>query len=202
MGTCGKYDGFSLVEILVTIAVVAMITVFAMPKVMQAVQGGGVSNDYKVQAREVGHTIMSAYTAARLNNVVTSTFRNDDLTPYLNYARVDSTSFIDQTPNVAGTLDCSNASIGCLKLQNGGTLMYLKNVNFGGTATTNAIGFLFDPDGKVTGSSDGQTGRSVNFQVYYDGKIATYKDLRSNTCNSFNTGVNADATKDPVWFSW
>jgi len=73
--------------------------------------------------------------------------------------------------------------------------------DYGGTAATNALPFRLDPDAKVTDGTTNGPGKSINFWIYYDGKIRTYGTIESNTCYEFGC-FNPNTALDPPWFNW
>lgn len=189
-------SGFTLAELLVTLLILGQIATFTIPKVLQSQQ----DSRFKAIAKEAAGMVSEAYSIYRAKNTVDANFRFYYMTPYLNYVSVDMTTDIDRGQGVAGALNCGAQPIyACLVLHNGARLFYADEP-FSGTATTNAIYFYVDPDGKYSGSPTG-AGKSIVFWLYPNGRLVTWKDMLPGTiCDS--TPYSADPSKDPPWFSW
>lgn len=195
-----RRDGFTLAELLISLAILGEIATFTIPKILNAQQNG----QNVAIAKEAAGTVATAYQLYFVSNTVTSATSMSDLTAYLNYAKVDTTTIIDSEQG-GTSLDCATTEVQCLRLHNGATLWHGKtNVDFGGTSDLNAIYFLIDPDSRYSGSTTG-TGKSVKFYLYRNGRVATWASITSGTITHEwgNYYVsNADATRDPPWFSW
>lgn len=189
--------GFTLAELLIALAILGVIAVFTIPKVLLAQQ------DAKSTAigKEVAGMISGAYAAYRLNNTtVTSGVTVADLLPYMNYVAIDTATEIDRL-HEGTTLTCGASTDRCIRLHNGAILRYTEGQSFAGTATTNAIPFTLDPDGRVTDGTTNGPGKSVNIYLYYNGKLRTMGTAEPGTVNSVGT-VNPVPAWDPPWFSW
>lgn len=190
--------GFTLAELLISLLILAEIATFTIPKIITA-QQNGASN---AKAKEVISMISSAYQQYSLANTsIPSNLSVGSLTPYLNYLSIDSSSSLDTFPGASGSYTCGSGTIKCLKLHNGGTLIYDTVDNFSGTGTTNFIYYRFDPDGVLgsTSAADGPS-KSLNIIIYYNGRITTFANIIPNSvCNgsTFNPG-----NYDPSWFSF
>lgn len=197
MGMMVRQPGFTLAELLIALVILGLIATFTIPKVLQSQQ----SSKDKANAKEVAGMISGAYQAYRQNNTVTANTKFTDMTPYLNYVKVDTSTVIDDVPT-EGTLNCATtAFFGCIRLHNGGMLEWpANNQRFNGTAITNGIEVLFDPDAKVS-SGAGDTGVSVEFVLYYDGRITTWGNCLAGTANNTTTCDPGDHL-DPTWFNW
>jgi prepilin-type N-terminal cleavage/methylation domain-containing protein len=185
--------GFTLAELLIALAILGVIATFTIPKVLQAQQDG----KWKSMAKESAATVSEAFQLYKLKNGVNGSVSSADLMPYINYVAWDTVGTIDDDP-ANTTINCSNGWERCLKMHNGGTLRLI-SISFGGTATTNAIGFGFDPDGKVTG---GGNGKMVNFTIYYDGLLTSVANRRNNTYTASGGPYGPNPAQDPDWFSW
>jgi type II secretory pathway pseudopilin PulG len=188
------------VELLIALAILGEMATFTIPKIITSQQNGS----YKAKTKEVIAMVSGAYQQVALNSGISASTKTDDLTPYMNYVKVDTTTIID-TYQTGGTLDCSNSAMGCLLLHNGGMLRWDKNYSFGGTATTNAIWFGFDPDGKNTDGTTNGPGKGISIFVYYNGRICTWANVVTGTSTNGNGSpvVNAPLpANDPPWFSW
>jgi hypothetical protein len=97
------------------------------------------------------------------------------------------------------TANCSSAAF-CLRLHNGAMLYSFDN-SFSGTATTNAIYFYLDPDGRVTDGTTNGPGKSVILLLYTNGHIVSWGDALPATTSSDGTR-SACPGCDPPWFKW
>ena len=179
-----KTAGFTLAELLIALAILGVIATFTIPKVLQSQQ----SSQYNSAAKEFASMLSGAYQAYLQNNTVTANTQPGNFTPYMNYVKVDSATTIDREPGaVPATLSCSGAQFLCLRLHNGGMMLAQTDDldgNFGGTAATNALWVLFDPDGKAS------TIQGVVFFLYVNGRISSAGAATGNPA------------VDPPWFSW
>lgn len=187
--------GFSLVEILITVVIMGVIAAFSVSKLLVPQN----QSEYNMSANSAAYMVLRAYETLRANGSLSSTTGVKDMTPYMNYVAVDTTSSIDHKPAFAGSVPC-NSTYGCLRLHNGGILLYGTANTFGGTASTNAVWFHFDPDGRYTNSPDGSS-KSIQFFLYYNGALRTNVNTRANTVSGGVT-YNPVAGGDPSWFSW
>jgi prepilin-type N-terminal cleavage/methylation domain-containing protein len=190
-----RNKAFTLAELLIALAILGVIATFTIPKVLQSQQDG----KYKAMAKEVAAMISGSYDAYRLKNAPTSATGPVDLLPYMNYVKKDTTSVVDDMATL-GTDDCSSTTtVTCLTLHNGGTLVYATDRRFDGTASTNAIVWVFDPDGKASSTV------GVGFALYFRGKLTTYDTIDPGTSTYFG---GAPLTTNPTpafaapWFSW
>jgi prepilin-type N-terminal cleavage/methylation domain-containing protein len=186
--------GFSLSELLISMAILGVIASFSIPKILQSQQ----DTQFKTIAKETAGMLAGAYDACRLNGNCNATSDSRDLSQYMNYVILDTVSIIDSY-NTDTSIDCSSGSAGCLQLHNG-AILKLSSANFAGSATTNAIYVDLDPDGKYSGISSGPS-KGVRFFLYYNGRIATYGTISPGTVSSNGTR-NPDPARDPSWFSW
>ena len=188
--------GFTLAELLISLGILGVIAAFTLPKILLAQQ----NNTYNASAKEAAAMISGAYQAYQQTGALSSSTAPDDLTPYMNYLAVDTTSTIDLFYENT-TRDC-NTGFNCLKLHTGGTLLYYVGGSFGGSTSTRAIYFYFDPDGRVTDGTTNGPGKSVVFWLYYNGRITSYSNLLTGTLSGGGPPVNPDPSYDPPWFSW
>lgn len=136
--------GFTLAELLIALAILGVIATFSIPKILRVQE----EQRYRAMGKEVAAMLSQSIDLHKLNVGITSATTTSALTPYMNYIAVDTSSLVNWHYGWNTTRDCS--SVGCLRLHNGAILHYDATLNFGGTATTNAVYFWFDPDGKVT----------------------------------------------------
>jgi prepilin-type N-terminal cleavage/methylation domain-containing protein len=186
-----RLSGFTLAELLIALLILGEIATFTIPKILTSQQ----NNRYNATGKEVAATIAAAYQQALLAGTVTTNTTPGDLTPYMNYVSVDTTSSVDWQ-YTGSTTDCT--TVRCLKLHNGGILHYT-SIHFYGTNTTNAIYFYFDPDGTTDGTTT-NAGKAVLFFLYYNGRITSWSNAAANT--SANGATYGPLQVDPPWFKW
>jgi prepilin-type N-terminal cleavage/methylation domain-containing protein len=188
--------GFTLSELLVSLGILAVIAVFAIPKVLQNQQ----DKTYNSISKENIAAVSNALELMRGNGTLSPQTTFSDLTPYLNYVAVDSISIINnRAAGVLPNLNCSASS--CLRLHNGAIIIYNQNLCFAGSAPTNAITWQIDPNGR----EDAVKGLRVF--IYYNGKIRTDSTIEANTqfqgnCGGGVTTLAGPTPPDPDWFSW
>jgi prepilin-type N-terminal cleavage/methylation domain-containing protein len=190
-----RFKGFTLAELLISLAILSIIATFTIPKILVTQQG----QKYNSSAKETFSMVSGAYQNLLLNSTASSGTSAIDLSPYMNYISVDSTSIIDNV-NTGTTTSCDSSNGLCLNLHNGGKLLLLK-YTFNGTSPTNALFFQFDPDGVVTDGTTNGPGKSVKFAVYYNGMLTSRNNFLTGTQNSSGT-YNPTTSNDPSWFSW
>ena len=140
--TASVYSGVTLVELLLAFGLLGLIVAFTVPKVLQEQQ----NQAWNAAAKETMTMIQAAYQAYEIDRDITTGTKLKDLTPYLNYVRVDTSgALIDHGPGRT-SLVC-DSSQPCLRLHNGGVLLYGPIVNFGAGSSSNFVYFMFDPDG-------------------------------------------------------
>jgi prepilin-type N-terminal cleavage/methylation domain-containing protein len=178
-------QGFTLSELLVSLAVLGLIAAFAIPKVLTAV---GESSSRAI-GREAFGMISEAYQAVRAsNNGNTPRSTNaQTLRDTLNYARVGTGG------NGGGT----NASI---VLQNGAQIAFVLNDGFADNLANQVgvIGFTIDPDGPLATSANGP----VSVFLGGDGRIWAGNELyqagTGTTLSPFNTIYGVGTANTPV----
>lgn len=188
-------SGFTLAELLIALSILGIIATFTIPKVLVSQQ----DTTYKANAKDVMAAMSAAYHQCKLEGRLTTATKIGDLTPYLNYVRVNTTSVDDNYGDP--TLNCAGSTYDCLNLHNGGVLAYRDSASFGGSASTNALPFFFDPDGKVTDGTTNGPGKSVVFFIYYNGRLTERADVLQGTSNTVSS-YGPITGKTPPWFSW
>lgn len=186
------YSGFTLAELLIALAILGVIATFSIPKLLQA----QADQRRLAAAKEVAGSLSEALLLYKTQVGLTAgVSKASDLFQYMNYLKLDTTSSVDNYPLFAGTSTCE-VNYPCIRLFNGG-LLKVSDPTWSGTASTNAISFVFDADGTVTGLND-----SVNLSLYADGAVRSRRYLKANT--EYDTGVfrGPEPTGDPAWFSW
>ena len=185
----GLANGFTLSEVLIALVILGVIATFTIPKVLQSQQ----SSQYSASAKEMMAMVSGAYAAYQQSHTPDANTRPDDLTPYMNYVSVITSG--TQFNNFSNTSfsPCNSSNI-CLRMHNGGLMVYTAGSTFGGTADPYALWYRYDEDGKAT------TGDlSLGIFLYYSGRITTYANILPNTqaiSGPFSPGT------DPPWFSF
>jgi prepilin-type N-terminal cleavage/methylation domain-containing protein len=190
-------SAFTLAELLIALAILGEIATFTIPKIISAQQNGS----FKTKAKETAAMLSGAFQQYQLSNPITSSTKPADLTTYMNYVKVDSTTSIDLYQNYS-TVNCGSGNENCLLLHNGGMLRYRSDVSMGGTNTTNAIYFSFDPDGRVTDGTTNGPGKALTLFVYYNGRLTSWCCVTPNAVVGGGGTFTPDTTTDPTWFNW
>jgi prepilin-type N-terminal cleavage/methylation domain-containing protein len=187
------HPGFTLAELLIALAILGVIAVFTIPKILMAQQNA----DYKAKTKEAAAIIAEAYRVYGLQNAIGTNTKIADFTSYINYAKVDASSTIDDKQTLASQ-SCSIG--GCLFLHNGGVIFYTSDV-MAGSASTNALEFYFDPNGTYGGTTNGPD-KAVQMFLYYNGRVTTRGTSATNTVAGGFTYAAPAPSFDPPWFSW
>jgi type II secretory pathway pseudopilin PulG len=192
-----KLGGFTLAELLIALLILGEIATFTIPKIIMS-QANTRNN---AAAKEAMAMVSGAYQQYQVaQGAVPATAKFSDLTPYMNYVKVDTTSQLDDHVGANNNFDCSGRL--CLRLHTGGVLFtQYDSRSFGGTSPTNAVLLYFDPDGTRTGTSTDGPGKSVGFFLYYNGAVTSRANVRPGTADSSVTH-GASPSADPSWFSW
>jgi type II secretory pathway pseudopilin PulG len=187
-----RATGFTLAELLICILILGEIATFTIPKLIVSQQ----NKTYNSQAKEAIAMISGAFQAAKLTGAIDGTGTLSTLTPYFNYVKVDTTTVFDDVPGYT-TMTCSGSNK-CYRLHGGG-LLY-DRCGFGGTGTTSAMLFHFDPDSKYSGSTT-TPGKSILVEVFWNGRVIT-RELETGTiATGCGDWVN-NSNSAPDWFSW
>ncbi len=196
--------GFTLAELLSALAILGVIATFTIPKVLNASQNGQFKSGYK----EFASMVSGAYSAYSLNNTPSTATDVGDLTPYMNYVSVDTSTAIDTAYGSAGTVTCGSGTTTCLKLHSGAMAFIALDKCFMGTSNLHAIGFGYDPDGAVTAAGlANDPGKQLSVTLYFNGRLTSRDAVQTgtlngnNNCSGSNT-INPDPTIKPDWFDW
>jgi prepilin-type N-terminal cleavage/methylation domain-containing protein len=188
--------GFTLAELLIALLIIGEIAAFTIPKILSAQQ----KNSYNASAKEVAGILGSAWANYSMSNTISASTQAGALTSYFNYVKVSTSGTIDNVYRW-GTISCT-ASQPCYFLHNGGVLHHRDQ--FGGTSTTHALVYDFDPDGAVTDGTTNGPGKSVQFVIFYNGRLTSRGTVNYSiyACSTSCATWGADTTADPPWFSW
>ena len=187
--------GFTLAELLISLAILGVIATFTIPKIMAGQQNG----QYSSSAKEVAASIAAALLSYEQQHPEATTIKLSDIMTTINYTKVDTSTVIDSSNNKFGTPSCGGVGIyECYGLHSGAILLTNALMSFNGTGSSSGIVFVIDPDGKASSTY------AVGFILFYNGKLTTYGS--GSTVNyTDHTGAHiftGNATYDPAWFSW
>jgi len=188
--------GFTLTELLIALAILALIAVFTIPKVLQSQQ----ESKYNAMAKESAAMVSDAYKIYKARNGANGNMLFNELTPYMNYVSIDTSGTLMDGHQELGTINCASA-VPCIRLHNGAVLWFNNAMGFGGTAATNGMWFHLDPDGKAESTTNGPA-KSVQFWLMYSGRVHTRGTHPPNPCWSFGCAGAPNPPYDPPWFSW
>jgi hypothetical protein len=144
-------------------------------------------------------TISAAYQQYKLQNTPTAATKSSDLLPYISYIKLDTSTVIDHVPGLT-SFACSTTNP-CVRLHNGGILLFADYSPFGGTTSNHAISFDFDPDGVYSGSTQDSASKSIQFQVYFDGFTTTRGQAKVNSATFSYPSFGPAPAYDPSWFA-
>ncbi len=189
-------DGFTLSELLIALAILGIIASFTIPKLL----GLDATQQANVVTKDSASIISAALQQFRLDHKMVNSSKIGDLTPYLNYVSIDTTSIIDDKQTLGSDNCADTVNRTCLKLHNGSMFVYCPTATFGGTGVLNADWFHIDPDRTYSNTTDGP-GKAVEFWIYTTGRLATRGTISTGTAYGGGT-VPAAPAYDPPWFHW
>lgn len=197
-----KAYGFTLTELMAVLALLAVIAMFTIPKILNT----STTNTWTAQAKEEFSMISQAYLQYKFENgmEVSNAAANysTNLTNVFNYVAVDSTTVIDHVPGQTSVACSLTTAHICLKMHSGGMLLIPLYNHFGVADANHYVYFLYDPDGRYSGSATGK-GKSITVDLHYDGGLYT-GDQRTGAHDTYAFGVaqgyGVEAKSD--WFSW
>jgi hypothetical protein len=143
--------------------------------------------------------VAQAWLTYKQSNVTSGSTNLNVLAPYLNYVKMYTSGSHGDEGVGAGDMACDNTSP-CYQLASGATIKLEGGFSFGGTASTNAVDFMVDPDGTASGITTGP-GKGVEFALYYNGRLSTVGTLAPGTQFSGGAYLNCPSC-DPSWFTW
>ncbi|MDX2085001.1 MAG: type II secretion system protein [Candidatus Melainabacteria bacterium] len=185
-------QGFTLAELLIALAILGVIATFTIPKVLN----GSQNQAKNAICKEVAATLAGAYQAYSQNTTPTASTSFANLLPYINYAKVDTSTTIDDDDVPATSTTCSATRV-CYRLHNGAIIspgVVGSLPSFGGTSSLHAIFLVVDPDGQYGGD------RSATIWIYFNGRVTSNEHLLPGTTNS--ALWDGGGYPDPEWFSW
>jgi len=188
--------GFTLAELLISLVVLGVVAAFTIPSVLNAQQTGS----YNAKAKQTIAMFQAAYNSYQIDHQPTAATTSWDLTPYMNYVSVDTSTTIDDVYGSTSYGCDSGGGHPCLFLQNGGRIV-LPQSGFGNTASTNCIYMGFDPDGTYGGTTNGP-GKAIGVYLYYDGMVYDEDHAKPHSYSSWWVNFGPGTNTDPPWFSW
>ncbi len=197
--------GFSLTEVVITIAIISILAGLAVPSIMTSANNSKRLSVTKQTISLLGDAFNDKLES---NTVSLSTGFEQFLNvagatglPYNRLITSGSAITVDPPPNPVVWTNVTFTPGGAnneqvIRLKNGGLLVIDTDLTFG-TSANGAIPVLFDPDGEVNGDT-----HSVELWVYSDGRIRTAATMVAGTVTE-NSGTpftsNPASTPDPSW---
>lgn len=105
--------GFTLAELLIALAILGVFATFTIPKILTAQQNSQKS----AAAKEVIAAVSAAYQSYTYTSGTYGGMTFGNITPYLNYVAVDTTSSMDAHVGANANYTCSGRL--CLKMHTG-----------------------------------------------------------------------------------
>jgi len=173
--------GFTLAELLISLAILGVIATFTIPKILGAAGNG----QNTAIAKEAASMVAGAYSTYALNNSISSSTTAGVFTPYMNYVAVDSSS------SYSFGSACT-ATIVCLKLHNGGILRVKTDNAFRDVTTTSSTFYNLDPDG-----AGPQT--PATFVLFFNGRLSTGGQAGATWSQSPDTTFSTDPAYIQNW---
>lgn len=192
-----KNKGFTIAELLISLAILSVIAVFTIPKII----GASTDSRFNAIAKEDIAALSGSIQNLKATGNMNASTKWSDIVAYLNYITLDSSGSLIDAQYSTTTYTCSSART-CIRMHNGSVIMYRTSISFGGTGNLNAMHVHIDPDGVVTngGTTDGP-GKAVAVFFYYNGRVADEGNIDVNTQNNSAT-YNPNTGNVPPWFSW
>ena len=188
---------FTLAELLIALVILGVIATFTIPKVLSSQQNG----QWNSQMKETLGMVSGAFEVYKHEQGLVTTMSSADLTPYMNYVSLDTSSSIDHTPG-NGSIACTPTSP-CLRLHSGAAIKSAPTTTtFCVADPASFIWFFYDPDGVYSGSTT-TPGKSVVIDLHYNGRINTGVERQPG--EEAYSGCAAEgwgSDTAPDWFSW
>lgn len=201
MNRAARRAGFTLLEVLIAVAILGVIATFAIPKILQA------SGDAKMTAvfKESMAAVSGSYTAydqvQGLSYGANGTNGATLLDTYLNHVRKLSSGHTEASVTTAHGDEIFNCSTSepCYELHNGAWLQAgaAANDGFQERSATHAIQFNLDPDGLGRGAG------MVTVYMLANGRLVTYSDNQGVPAGLGPAALpDAELDTDPEWATW
>ncbi len=188
--------GFTLAELLISLAILGVIATFTIPKILTAQQ----NSQNVAKAKEAAAMFSAAFQAYQQEHTLQTSFTAYELTPYLNYVSIDtSNSQIDA--HVSNTSRTCSAATPCIRFHNGGAMWINASQTFGVLDAYHCVDLGFDPDGVLNAGFGDGPGKAIQFQLYANGQITTLGQVKPGTMDAWGT-FPQNPSFDPSWFSW
>lgn len=182
-------SGFTLAELLISLAILGVIATFTIPKILSSSTNG----QNTAVAKEAASMISGAYSAYTLTNGASASTTGGALTSSFNYVSVDNATAYAAGAAGSTVLQTCSAALPCLKLHNGAILQYDTAQTFGSTVSPSAIYFNLDPD------ANGTQGR-ISFVQYANGRLTTGSNATPAPTQGVAGTITMQAT-DPAYLS-
>jgi len=189
--------GFTLAELLICLLILGEIATFTIPKLIISQQ----TSRYNAIVKEAIGSVSGQYQQMQAQGQISSSTKGYDVISQMNFISSSSSGsrLIDGAQGLT-TTSCGSPA-GCIFLHSGAAIRG-GQYSFSGTNTTNAIGFLVDPDGGVTDGTTNGPGKSVSFFITYNGRLTTQGQASSGTIYYNGSYVVPDPSQDPPYFQW
>ncbi len=196
-----KTRGFTLAELLISLAILGVIATFAIPKVLQGQQ----NKEWNAAAKETMAAISEAHQLLQLNGQLSATTKSTDYMQYINHVKIDTSSVYDHwNGQVILTKTCT-ATNPCYKLYSGALLQFYDINTFGQELNNHYVYFAYDPDGRQTASTALGPGKSIDMMIYYNGRVSDRSQLQGSEMTYISgagVGWGGTPTGQSDWFSW
>lgn len=189
MQVFSSVKGFTLVELLISLAILGEIATFTIPKILTS-----QSNGTKLAVSKEDISIISgAFSQFKLLNTVSTSSEFGNMVPYINYAKLNTSGTIFN-----GSWNCT-ASAPCLVMHNGSNLAYTVGESFSALDTSHVIHIVIDPGGNTAYGPDG-----VDIFLFPNGRITEQAALPGGSVSSSlgSYGWTGYAGYTPAWFHW